>query len=258
MPSLPDQSPPPPPPPSPAKGETVLITGAARRVGRIIALHLAHQGYDILLHYRHSEADALQLQAEIHQLGRQCTLAAGALEHLTQRFIPWLQQASAGMPPLRHLIHNASSITRTRFMESALADFQGNIAIHAEVPYFLSQAFAAVAQKGTITAIVDSHVKQNQTPYFPYLLSKKTLLSLMDMLAVELAPAFRCNAVLPGVVIPFENGSDTAYVQKCQQTNPLRRICTPQEVAHAIQSCIESPYMVGQHLILDAGQHLLP
>lgn len=236
--------------------EAVLITGGARRVGREIALTLAAAGYDIVLHYRESRKQADDLRAEILRLGRHCELLQGDLTILTEDFASWLQPAFAALPNLKHLVHNASIFERIPYAESRLADFHAHMQLHVTVPYFLTQSFVRLAGSGSITSLIDTHVERSATPYFAYQLSKKALNGLSDMLAAELGPHFRSNAVHPGIVLPSGEAMEEAYMQKVAATNPLRRTATPEEVAQAVRICIMTPSLTGQHLFIDGGQQL--
>lgn len=221
-------------------GQAVLITGAARRVGRAIALHLAAQGYDIALHYHMSEAEAQATQAEIKALGVACEAFRADLGDIAG--LPALvAMVMAAFPHCAHLINNASTFERKLFMEADVAQFDRDFLVNLKAPVFLTQAFArALAKPASVVNIVDAKVDATKHGYFFYLMAKKSLRDFTLMAAAELGPDMRVNAVCPGVVLPAER--DAAY-REMQST--------PQAVAEAVHRLIAAAGVTGEVVFVD-------
>ncbi len=232
----------------------VLITGAAKRVGRAIALHLAHGGYDIAIHYHTSAEQAHSLQTEIEALGRKTTLIQADLASPDCEAI--IAQAKAALPHLNALIHNASVFKETNFHQTTEVEYNRDMDLHVKTPYFLSQAYAKQIGQGNIICMLDTNIRKESKIYFPYMLAKKSLAALMRQLAKELAPHIRVNAIAPGIT-PFSDELPDEYVTHKLQTLPLRRVADPQDIARAAEYLLTADYLVGHTLYIDGGEQLL-
>lgn len=222
--------------------KAVLITGAAKRIGKAIALEFARAGYDIALHYHRSQAEAEATQAEIQALGRQCVLLQQDLTRLDA--LPQLvQQAQAQLPHLSVLVNNASTFRRIAFTdttpESLNADFTANFA----QAFFLTQAFAEQIGKGSVVNMLDASIRTPRSTHCAYLLAKKTLAAFTQMAAKELAPFIRVNGVAPGYALPTEH-NDSHDPQ--QQTVALERITA------AVLELAENNALTGEILYIEA------
>jgi len=222
--------------------KTALITGGAKRLGRHIALALAANGWDVVAHYNSTQPDA-----ELKKATKTCVQAdlmnANELSKLFEH----------GKIDL--LINSASIYEKIAFAESAESDFERNFALHVKAPYFLSQKFSQ--QGGShIINIIDAFVVNNKTKFFPYLLSKKSLLELSHMLAVELAPKVRVNAILPGVMREFNSNLDPDFLAQRKKLLPQGDFASANEVVQAINFLADSN-LTGQEIYVDSGEHLI-
>ncbi len=235
--------------------KAALITGGAQRIGKALAIALAQKGYDIALHYHKSRTQAQQTVLEIKKLGRKCKLYSANLlkEHETQKLV---SQSFKDFPALYLLINNASVFKKNDFLKTSSKIFNENFDLHVKAPFFLTQAFAKKCKNGNIINLLDAKIVQNQTQYFAYLLSKKTLLHFTQMAALELAPQIRVNAIAPGLILPPQGQTDT-YLKKLAQTIPLRKTGNLKQVTQATSFLLENDYITGQCLFLDGGLHLL-
>jgi NAD(P)-dependent dehydrogenase (short-subunit alcohol dehydrogenase family) len=235
----------------------VLVTGAAKRLGRAIALSLAATGYDVAIHFRSSKGEAESLAAEIGNLGRRTTLVDGDLadEASVQSIVP---RASAALGGLTALVNSASVFEDDRVDTATRASWDKHLATNLRAPLVLSQAFAKqlpAGAAGAIVNIVDQAVL-NLTPQFlSYTISKSGLWTLTQTLAQALAPRIRVNAVAPGPSLKAAKQTQANFDAHVQKT-PLKRPSTPEDIAGAVHYLLSAPAVTGQMIIVDSGQHL--
>jgi NAD(P)-dependent dehydrogenase (short-subunit alcohol dehydrogenase family) len=235
----------------------VLVTGAAKRLGRVIALKLAGGGYDVAIHFRGSKADAESLAAEIGKMGRRTALVDGDLanEESLATIVP---RASAALGGLTALINCASVFEDDRIQTVTRATWDKHLNTNLRAPLVLSQAFAKqlpAGANGAIVNIVDQAVL-NLTPQFlSYTISKAGLWTLTQTLAQALAPRIRVNAVAPGPSLKAEKQTPANFDAHVQKT-PLKRPSTPEDIAGAVHYLLSALAVTGQMLVVDSGQHL--
>lgn len=235
----------------------VLVTGAAKRLGRAIALRLARDGYDVAIHYRSSKLDAEALAAEIKALGRRTALVDGELskEADVATIVP---RASAALGHLTALVNSASVFEDDRVETATRASWDKHIDTNLRAPLVLSQAFAKqlpAGARGGIVNIVDQQVL-NLTPQFlSYTVSKAGLWTLTRTLAQALAPAIRVNAVAPGPSLKADRQSQANFDAHVQATL-LQRPSAPEDIAGAVAYLLSAPAVTGQMIVVDSGQHL--
>ena len=178
-----------------------IITGAARRVGRAMAIFLAtRHKYDILAVYNTSRESALSLQETVERSGQKCILFRADLRnHLLYEQI--VSRAFAEMPHCNTLINNASLFYKDSLKECAVENFSENFYIHVRAPVFLTKHFAAMCPgRGKVVNIVEANIERVKTKYFSYLLSKKSLFCFTKMAAEELSPNICVNAICPTMI----------------------------------------------------------
>jgi len=230
-----------------------IVTGASRRIGRAIALHLAKSGYDIAIHYNTSSAAAQTLQREIRDMGQRAELFAADLKEPEDVQV-MADEIFASFQNITLLVNNASMFEKGT-MASPLPEFQNNLNIHLLSPLVLMQTFALHVKEGLIVNFLDSAITDDGTPYVPYLLSKKSLSSLTRMAAVELAPGIRVNGIAPGPILP-PPGQKDGQLQKRAASLPLQKAGTIDDILRGIDYLIHSPFVTGEILYIDGGQHL--
>jgi NAD(P)-dependent dehydrogenase (short-subunit alcohol dehydrogenase family) len=235
----------------------VLITGAAKRLGRAIALRLADAGFDVAIHYRGSKPEAESLAAEIAKMGRRTTLVDGDLsdEASVQTIVP---RASAGLGGLTALVNCASVFEDDRIDTVTRASWDKHLNTNLRAPLVLAQAFAKqlpAGADGSIVNIIDQQVL-NLTPQFlSYTVSKAGLWTLTQTLAQALAPRIRVNAVAPGPSLKAEKQSQANFDRHVKATL-LQRPSAPADIAGAVHYLMTAPAVTGQLLVVDSGQHL--
>lgn len=242
----------------PAIAPVILVTGAGRRVGAEIARQLHAAGSRMVLHCRHSRADAERLasgfntvrrdsavviQADLLNAGEIPKLVSGAVEHFGR---------------LDGLVNNASSFFPTpigSIDEAAWVDLMGS---NLKAPLFLAQAAAQWlrASHGAIVNIVDIHAERPLKGYSLYCAAKAGLLGLTRALAVDLAPEVRVNAVAPGAIEWPEDGQfSSAERQEIIAHTLLKRIGSPADIAGATRFLLlDAPYVTGQLISVDGGR----
>jgi NAD(P)-dependent dehydrogenase (short-subunit alcohol dehydrogenase family) len=236
---------------------TALITGAARRVGRAIALELAEAGYDIAVHYRESVDDAVALARDVERLGRRAALVEADLEQedSVETILP---RAIALLGPVDVLVNNASSFVRDEPLDVTRAGWDRQLAVNLRAPFVLMQHFARALpddRAGAVVNMLDQKV-WNLTPHFvTYTISKAALWTLTQTMALALAPRIRVNGVGPGPVLPNERQS-TEQFETHWSSLPLARQIMPADVARAVRFLVESPTITGQMIAVDGGEHL--
>jgi len=235
----------------------VLVTGAAQRLGRIIALDFAERGWRVGVHYCDSAAEASGLVAEIERKGGTASAFAADLDTFDAPET-LIAACAAELGPPVCLINNAA-----RFEEDTLETldertWQRQIDVNLRAPIFLAQAFAETLPDGTeghVINLTDQKVFRLNPAYFSYTISKSALWTATQIMAQALAPRIRVNAIGPGPVLKHQGQSDAAFALEAGAT-PLQRPVDTADVVRAIRFLLETPSITGQMIALDAGQHL--
>jgi NAD(P)-dependent dehydrogenase (short-subunit alcohol dehydrogenase family) len=238
----------------PLHKKTILITGAARRLGRLFALACASAGADIAIHHAHSDADAESLRHEITGLGRQAWVFQADLtdSSQTQRLIPLINRST----PIHCLINNAAIFESVSFDSSSLEDWNKHLALNLTAPFILSQAFARQAEDDArIINILDWRALRPGADHFPYTISKSALAAMTKSMAVALAPKIIVNALALGAILPPADGGTNPEIIK---NIPLKRWAHENEVEQALLFLLTSPaYITGEIIHVDGGRHLI-
>jgi NAD(P)-dependent dehydrogenase (short-subunit alcohol dehydrogenase family) len=242
--------------PSDSRG-AALITGAARRIGRALALAMAGAGYDIAIHYLHSHAEADALTAEIRAMGRRaCVLRADLADDAQVRGLA--EAARAALGPLTLLINNASAFEDDRIETFDAETWRAHMEVNLHAPLLLAQAFAAGLPEdaaGQIINLLDQRVWKPNPQFFTYSLSKAALWSATRTMAQGLAPRIRVNAIGPGPTLPSIHQTPELFGVEAANI-PLRRRAEPADIVAAALYLIDAGSVTGQMIAVDGGQHL--
>lgn len=236
---------------------TALVTGAARRLGRAIALKLAAEGWDVAVHCHRSPAEAEATAAEIRRLGRRAAVVQADLgrEAEVEALIP---QVQAALGPLTCLVNNASVFEMDKVETATRDSWDRHIETNLRAPLVLSQAFArqlSADSTGNIVNLLDQRVWK-LTPYFlSYTVAKMGLWTLTRTLALALAPRIRVNGIGPGPTLPSPRQTEAQFAAQ-SAAMPLGHGATPEEIAAGVIYILSSPSMTGQMIALDGGEHL--
>lgn len=240
--------------PSKVKG-TALVTGAAKRIGREIALHLAQQGYHIALNYHESKAEAMSTAQLIYKMGLRCELFSCDLGQEADT-LQLLAQVFKSFPHLNLLVNSASVFMPNQFGAQDLTIFETHWDINFKAPYILSCEFARLVKKGQVINLIDANVHKNKTCYSDYLMTKKALLEFTKMAAVQWGPRIRVNGISPGMILaPVNNQPDDR--QKRAKQIPLQKVGNPKNILQSVQFLIGNDYITGQIIANDGGESLI-
>jgi len=244
-----------------------LVSGAATRLGRAMALSLAERGYDVAVHYATSEEDAQKVVAEITGMGqRAVTLQADLLrEDDMAALLPRAATALGG--PVTCLVNNASVFEYDTLSSATRASWDRHMDSNLRAPFVLTQAMAAQKlevgrdengepfARGLIVNMIDQRVRKLTPEFMTYTLAKAGLWTLTQTAARALAPAIRVNAIGPGPTL-LAAGQPTDHFAKQRANTVLKRGSNPGDITGALGYFIDSPGVTGQLLCVDGGQHL--
>ena len=233
-----------------------LITGGSDRIGKAVAIHLAKQGYHLVLHYNSAKDKAENLQMHIestYKVKVELLQINFLKENDFDRIFEDFKRKSI---TIEVLVNCASDFIPSSFNEQGSELFVKEMTINLKIPYLLTKAFARVFGKGNIINFVDTKVAKNKTVHLDYILSKKLLKDFTKISAVELAPKIRVNAIAPGLILPPE-GKDESYLLNLAKDIPLKTIGNLDEILKAFQFILDSYFFTGQILYIDGGEHLV-
>lgn len=236
---------------------TALVTGAAKRIGRAIALDLAAHGWDVAVHYRSSRAEAEQTVEEIARFGRRATALRADLadEDATAALI---RRSADALGPVTLLVNNAAIFEPDRPLTADRERWQRHMAVNLRAPLVLTQGLLAQlpeGARGNVINLIDQRVLNLTPNYTSYTVSKSGLWALTQHLAKALAPRVRVNAIAPGLVLPPPGTSEEAFA-RMRAALPLERGTAPEEICRAVRYILETPSMTGHMMTLDGGFHL--
>ncbi|WFE74122.1 SDR family oxidoreductase [Roseinatronobacter sp. S2] len=245
-----------------------LVTGAAHRLGREMALYLAQRGYDVAIHYARSRDAAHRLQDDIAALGRKAVcvqadlLDEGALH-------PVVAEAAGGLGggPLSVLVNNASIFEDDSIANATRESWDRHMMTNLRAPFVLTQAFAAQCPPaltddagervaaGLVVNMIDQKVRNLTPQHMTYSIAKMGLWAFTRLAAQDLGPQIRVNAIGPGPTLQAADQSQGEY-QHSRRTTVLARGANPSDITAALGFFLDSPSVTGQLLCIDGGQHL--
>ncbi len=239
-----------------------LVTGAAKRIGRQIALALAQQGWDVVVHFGRSAQEAAQVVAEIEQLGRRAMLVQADLEHAEQvkSIVPHIL-ASFGR--LDCVVNNASLFEADDVNSFSQTCLDKHMHANLMAPIMLAQALHAAlpndaeAGMASVINILDQKLFNLNPDYLSYTLSKAALQTATTTLAQALAPKLRVVGIAPGLSMMSGDQTESDF-QAAHKVTPLGRSSTPADIAEAVCYVAKAKSITGTTLLVDGGQHLIP
>jgi len=235
-------------------GKTALVTGAAKRLGRAVSLALAQAGVNVVLHYHTSKPEVGQTLRALRACGVQAWSVQADLRD-TASGAALVEEAAALAGPLDFLVNNASIFPESTLDEMDDAAVFENLGVNALAPFGAARAFGRQGRPGAIVNFLDSRYNDYDRKHVAYHLSKRSFFALTRMLAEELAPAIRVNAVAPGLVLP-PPGKDVGHLEALHDTTLLKRHGSAEGVAEAVLFLLRSGFITGQVLFLDGGRHM--
>jgi NAD(P)-dependent dehydrogenase (short-subunit alcohol dehydrogenase family) len=240
---------------SPFQGQVALVTGAAKRLGRAVALSLAEQGADLVVHYGSSKDEAQEVVAEVEKLGRRAAAVHADLTSVSD-IRQLFDETSKRFGRLDILINSAANFVRTEFEHTTEEIWDSVLDTNLKAPFFCAQAAAPLlrSNRGVIINFGDIAGILSWTGYMPHCVSKAGIIMLTRLLAKELAPEVRVNAIAPGTISMPGDAPETKadYIKQ----SPLRNTGTPHDVTSAVAFLVRAPFVTGQVLVVDGGRTL--
>lgn len=236
-------------------GKTILITGAARRLGRLFALACGRAGADLILHHGHSPQEAEALRDELASLGRRACVLAADFSH--PESASQLIERANELSPLYGLVNSASIFEPLSLQETSLDDWNNHLNINLTAPFLLSQAFAKHVKQGRIVNILDWRALRPGADHFPYTVTKSALAAMTKSLAIALAPNITVNGLALGAILPPADQPSAS--EKIIEAVPAKRWSEAGEAEDALLFLLSSSsaYITGEILHVDGGRHLV-
>ena len=237
-------------------GKTIIITGAARRLGSAMAMACAHNGADIILHYRESSHEVEATSNEIERIGRKSWIIQADLSD--SNAVGELMAQAASLSSIFGLINNASIFKSIGFMDTTINDWNDHIQVNLTAPFLLTQAFAhqySLSAPGRVVNLVDWRALRPGRDHFPYTISKAALVALTKSTALNLAPRINVNAIALGAILPPEDEPENPNLMK---NIPQKRWAELDEFTQTVLFLLDGPdYITGEVIHLDGGRHLV-
>ena len=224
------------------ENKRILVTGGARRVGKMFVEKLQSFGADVVVHYNTSKNEAEDLSKFVIQ----CDLSK------PDSFPNLINECG----PIDILINNASIFSKDKLIESYPAKVFKEFAVNFFSPFELTRQFAKQNRDGIVLNILDRRILANEITCLPYCLSKKSLAEFTYAAALELAPRIRVNAIAPGPILAPDNQDFSTYKEKAGFI-PLEKIPNPMDVIEAALYLINNESITGQVIYVDGGQNLI-
>ena len=238
------------------RGRWALVTGAAKRVGRVIALELADRGANLIVHYHTSAAAAEGTVREIEARGVKA-FALGADLGQPAEVERLAREAEARSGGVSVLVNSAANYLRVPFDQLTGAVWDASLDVNLKAPFLLSWHLGRAMRArggGRIVNLADWAGERPYNDYLPYCISKAGIVCLTKALAKALAPEVQVNAVAPGPVLPPDDLSE-AERQAIVRATPLRRLGRPEDVARAVRFLAEeAEFTTGAVWLVDGGR----
>ena len=236
------------------KGKSALVTGGGRRLGRAIAWGLARRGVHIAIHYRESESGARATAQDAEVFGVRAPLLRADLS-IAEEAEALPARARDALGALDIVVNGAAVLERRRLEEVTPADWDRAMDLNLRGTFFVSKGAAAVMGEtgGVIVNLADVAAFERWREYPVHCLSKAGVVALTEVLAKQLAPRIRVNAVAPGpVLLPDDWPAEAA--RRLADSTPLKRLGKPDDVFHAVVFLLENDYVTGETLVVDGGR----
>ena len=241
-------------------GKTALVTGAARRIGRSIALTLASAGASVLVHTRIPSADADETLLLIQKLDNPETGTNAELVYQdlsnpdsTDLWFRKLMEQGAGVDIL---VNSACSYPADTLDSMSGDALEQAMAVQVLSPLVMMRHLKKSGRPAQIINILDARVMDRNPNHASYHFAKRSLWHLTRDLALEYAPVIRVNSVAPGIILPIQ-GKGREWLNRMSKSNPLRCCGNPEDVANAVLYLAQADFVTGQVIFVDGGRHLL-
>jgi pteridine reductase len=237
-------------------GRVALVTGAGKRIGRAVALRLAAEGADVAIHYGKSETEAQEVAAQIQKLGRRSVALQADLTN-----VPEIRSVIDGVKKefgrLDVLINNAANFIQTKFAEITEASWDQSLNTNLKASFFMAQTAAPLllqSGNGVIINFSDIGGLMGWPGFLPHSIAKAGVIMMTRVLAKELAPEIRVNAIAPGTITM--DGDPEDWEKDFIRRAPLKRSGTTQDITDAVMYLIAAEFVTGEVLVVDGGRTL--
>jgi pteridine reductase len=240
------------------KGKVAVVTGGAVRIGRALSLALADAGADVVVHHSNSVAEGNAAVAEIVSRGRRALAVSADFSDPVPAAQSIFAEATKAFGRVDILINSAAIFGSATLASTTESDWERHFAINLKAPCFLCREFSArhtPGSPGCIINIVDWRALRPRPGNLAYTLTKAALVTLTEILAQELAPDIRVNAVAPGAILP-PPGAGADYLDRLANKIPLRRTGSVNDVTAAVLYFVRSDFITGDVLCVTGGEHL--
>ena len=238
------------------QGRVALVTGAGKRLGRAVALRLAAEGADVAVHYGKSATEAEEVVRQIEKLGRRAAAYPADLREV-KAIRPVVSRIADHFGGLDIVINSAANFLETKFSETTEESWNGSLDTNLKAPFFVTQAAAPFLEKsgkGVVINFADIGGLLGWKEFLPHSVSKAGVIMMTRILAKELAPRVRVNAIAPGTITmpgdPAEWEAD--FIRRA----PLKRSGRPEEITDAVLYLATAEFVTGQVLVVDGGRTL--
>ena len=239
------------------KSKNLLITGAATRVGKAIALHFAERGWNIALHYYRSSSKAKELKKIIEKNWVKVVLIKADLKNPKQTE-KIMSLARKKLGTIDCLINNAALFEKDYIANFTTKRWNNHLNINLLAPTILTKEFAKQASKKTVSNIINIIDQRifNLTPFFmSYTISKSALQTLTKTMAMRLGPNIKVNAIAPGPTIKSKRQTDRHFRNQVKSTI-LKKSVKAEDICDAVEFLINNNSITGQIIAVDSGQNL--
>lgn len=239
------------------EGKVALVTGAGKRLGRAVALRLAEEGANVVVHYNSSAAEAQAVCREIEALGRQAGALRANLRDIGE-IRRLFDEAGKQFGRLDVLVNCAANFLPASIVSTTEEIWDASLDTNLKAGFFCAQAAAPLLRRthGTIVNFADAGGLLGWPGYIPHSISKAGVMMLTKVLARALAPEVRVNAIAPGTIsMP---GDPPEWEADFLKLAPLRRTGTPSDIADAVSYLVHANFLTGHTLVLDGGRSLGP
>jgi len=239
----------------PLQGRVALVTGAGKRLGRAVALRLAEEGGDVVVHYRSSQPEACETVKQIEKLGRRAS-AIGANLGRVSEIKRLFDEAGKHFGRLDILVNSAANFLPASMVSTTEEIWDSSLDTNLRAPFFCVQAAAPWLRRtqGVIINFADTGGLLGWTGYIPHSISKAGVIMLTKVLAKALAPEVRVNAIAPGTITM--EGDPPEWAADFIKLAPLGRAGKPSDITDSVLFLVQSKFITGQVLVVDGGRAL--
>lgn len=237
------------------EGKVALVTGAGKRLGRAVAVRLAEEGTDVVVHYLSSQRDAQDAVKEIEMLGRRAVAIGADLSSVAENK-RLIDEAGKYFGRLDILVNSAANFLPASMISTTEQIWDAALETNLRSPFFCAQAAAPWLRRtqGVIVNFADTGGLLGWAGYIPHSVSKAGVIMLTKVLAKALAPEVRVNAIAPGTITM--EGDSPELEADFIKLAPLRRSGRPQDITDTVLFLVQSKFITGQVLVVDGGRTL--